>query len=1035
MIEDCGHHQAFSRGSVLSFGSFRLDRANFSLYRADDNGGWLPVAMRPKAFDVLSYLATNPGRLIAPEEFMGSLWPGIHVQQEVVKAHILAARSALGDDPDAPLYIETMRGRGYRFIAEVSSEHEQDDHAGRASIVSTSPTFVGRGRAIEQLAELFRLASDSRAQIVFITGEAGIGKTTLAKEFLHSVASAGAAIAVGRCFSGTADTDAYGPLLETLSQLQRGDLAPAMSTNLPVLAPTWLVQLSDLSGGAVTANTRRDVFGSTPHRVNRELCDLLEALSKETLLVLLIEDLQWADRATLDFLKAIASRTPESRLMLLLTLRAPHRERRAEQVWLLSRSLLLYKKASEVSLETLDEEDVAKFLTGVAGHPAPPDLARHLHTRSGGNPLFLNAIFDLLLHDRRIAHGPSGWSICLSLNQTLAVPPSLADLIAGEVGKLDDRLRDVLEVASLAEGSFTPLIYAAGLQIDEDQFEVVCEELLRRTTFIRRGDVQTVAGGRTVQSYEFRHSLFRLVVYDRQIRSRRAMRHARVADRLVAIFEADGSISSEAARHYLAAERWSDAVDHLQRVSRNVMQRFSNREAATALERALSLVQHLPKGERDLRHVELLEDLARVYVGALDSRAAAVYERLAHAAERVTREDILCRALLGRAFALAWTDCEASMPIWQEAIVRSATLKDPIARARIRTAAHGWRNWAAGWSADDAAGCEAALGELRRIGDVASINASLVDFTLVLFPSARYVEAYDTITNCFAYLTEKGLDQRVDISLPLWIWRLGRPWSLMCAGRLGEALLLFDAGIEGFLANGEVGRAATLQFYKAFCCFHAGQHNEALRLCQQARNSFGKTGGKALSPNEEFIGAVSEGLANLGAGKLAEAKHLLEVAQQLVSAKRTLSTWHWRMVLEWGLTDVALALGQVDDAAEHARALRSHALATQETTWRVLAYEGSARAAVQLDDLVAARKYLTLGWQEAADADVPLARWRLDRVQGLWFAAQGEVEKAAYHAKKAKGGLQSIVSSLSAGPQIPVKTIETAATAACQSVR
>jgi DNA-binding winged helix-turn-helix (wHTH) protein/tetratricopeptide (TPR) repeat protein len=996
--------------NAVIFGPFKLDRVNYSLFRRDGKAEWQAVAIRRRAFDVLRYMVDNPGRVITPHEFMGALWPTIHVQQEVLKGYILAVRSVLGDDPGAPRYIETLRGRGYRFKAPLVEDHFEEQDVPQPS--ELLPALVGRRAAIDCLWSQLLAAQAGATQVVFITGEVGIGKTTLSNGFLNIADKKSTVIAVGRCFPGSSETDAYAPLLEILNQLQRSEVGSALSELLPAYAPTWVVQLSDLAGGAVNADTRQDVFGSTPHRVNRELCDLLAALSKETSLVLLIEDIHWADRSTLDFLEAIATRAPQGRLMLLLTLRTPHRGRHVEEAWLMSRRMCLYKRAVEVTLTPLEKRDVEDLLASIAGVPAPPELVHQLHARSEGNPLFLNAIYDYLSNERQIAHSSSGWTVSLSLDQKLGVPPSLAHLISGEIEKLNDRARSVLEAASLSEEPFIPLIYAAGSPVDEYVFEDICEELLRTTGLIRRGDVLTISGGRKVQSYEFRHALFRVIAYDGQSRTRRSAAHARVAERIVSIFEADGSTASLAARHYLAAERWSEAIYFLRQVAQNVMQRFSNREAASALERALALVGYLPKGEREQCQVELLEDLAQVYVGGLDPRANEVYEHLIALSQQIGREDIRCRALLGRAFALAWTDCESSMAIWQEAIDRSSALSDPIARSRIRSAAHGWRSWAAGWSADDAAGCEIAVCELRNAGDTAALNASLVDYTLILFPSSRYIEAYETIVESFAYLIEKVSDQHVDISLPLWIWRLGRPWCMMCAGRLREALELFDSGIAGFLGNGEIGRAAALQFYKALCYVHATQYTEALQLCHDARDMFGENGTQSLSPNEELIGSVSQGLAAIGAGRPVEAMQLLEFAQRRLSEKRTLSAWHWRMAMEWGLVDACLALGQIGDAVEHGQKLRTYALATQEITWRVLAYESSARVALLTNDTDAAREYLSLGRQEAARADVPLAAWRLEAVQSSLFSMAGDADMALLHSRLAEEGLRQITSDL-----------------------
>jgi|SRR5579859_3008405 len=205
------------------------------------------------------------------------------------------------------------------------------------------------------------------------------------------------------------------------------------------------------------------------------------------------------------------------------------------------------------------------------------------------------------------------------------------------------------------------------------------------------------------------------------------------------------------------------------------MARFSGRQAAATLERAFALTARHPPDKRVEVEVELLEDLARVYAGSLDARAADTYARLAETASRAGRLDVECRALLGLGFTLARTEFDRSMALLSVAVTKSAALEDPIARARIRTFGHGWRSWAAGWSEEDAQACKTALEEIRSSGDIVALNASYVDYSLLVFTSSRYQEARDLIGTCFDVLVAKGLDQRADISLPLWILRLGRP--------------------------------------------------------------------------------------------------------------------------------------------------------------------------------------------------------------------------------------------------------------------
>ena len=115
-----GHH-SFQSAGEKEFPPFRLDTVNQCLWRRADSGEELRVILRPKSFAILRYLVDHAGRLVTQDELLGALWPGTHVQPEVLKRHIFDVRDVLGDDPKHPTYIETVTRRGYRFSAAVRS--------------------------------------------------------------------------------------------------------------------------------------------------------------------------------------------------------------------------------------------------------------------------------------------------------------------------------------------------------------------------------------------------------------------------------------------------------------------------------------------------------------------------------------------------------------------------------------------------------------------------------------------------------------------------------------------------------------------------------------------------------------------------------------------------------------------------------------------------------------------------------------------------------------------------------------------------
>ena len=156
---------------MRQFHSFRLDVVNHCLWNGEDR-----VSLTPKAFDVLRYLVEHADRLVTQDEILGALWPETYVNPEVIKKYVLEIRKALGDHHEKPEFIETFPRRGYQFVAPVT----EGNAAGSSDAgVQAAQEIVGREASMAQLDGYLALALKGQRQIIFITGEAGIGKTTL----------------------------------------------------------------------------------------------------------------------------------------------------------------------------------------------------------------------------------------------------------------------------------------------------------------------------------------------------------------------------------------------------------------------------------------------------------------------------------------------------------------------------------------------------------------------------------------------------------------------------------------------------------------------------------------------------------------------------------------------------------------------------------------------------------------------------------------------------------------------------------------
>jgi DNA-binding winged helix-turn-helix (wHTH) protein len=296
-----------------------LDKVNECLWHHRDNGEDERVRLTPKAFAVLQYLVEHPGRLLTQNELLEAAWPDTFVQPEVLKSQILDIRRVLGDDSKNPRFIETLPRRGYQFIAPVT----QGSSSTSPSNELASLRVVGRTTQLDQLRACLRKSLEHERQVVFITGETGIGKTTLADEFMRRVAIdfSDIRIARGQCVEGFGSKEEYYPILEALSQLCNGSGADKVVQTLLAHAPTWLVQFPALVRREQRDTLQQEIVGATRERMLREIGDALETISLEKPLLLILEDLHWSDRSTVDFISSLARRRSSGKLMFIGTYR------------------------------------------------------------------------------------------------------------------------------------------------------------------------------------------------------------------------------------------------------------------------------------------------------------------------------------------------------------------------------------------------------------------------------------------------------------------------------------------------------------------------------------------------------------------------------------------------------------------------------------------------------------------------------------------------------------------------------------------
>ena len=577
--------------SPLEFGEYRLDSEVGQLWHGNHE-----VELQPRRLAVLRYLAERPGEIISKEELLQNVWEGTYVSRTTLKVCIRAIRAALGDDAQQPRYIETVGRDGYRFIGTETIPEEPPQ--------PLSSGIVGREGELAQLHEALQKALGGTRQVVFVTGEAGVGKTTLVDQFLAQVQGLPSVwIGRGQCIEQYGEGEAYLPVLEALSQFSQapGSKGSEGRERLPAIlrryAPTWLVQLPVLLNDTEQESLQRQVQGATRERMLREMAEALGIFSADHVLLLILEDLHWSDVSTLELLSYVAQRRQAAQLMVIGTYRPAdiivhgHPLREAIQ------ELFAKEMATELPLELLTQESVTEYVSSRLGSEAgAAQLGQLIHQRTEGNALFMVNVVDQLVEQGVTNSTVPGSNLDRVEQAVEAIPSSLWQLIDKQLGRLSAEQQRTLEIASVVGTEFAAASVAAGLESHVDEADELCEELVSQGQFIEEVGFADWPDGTPSGVYRFRHSLYQNVLYDRISTVRKIRLHRAIGEREEAGYGKQAhEYAAALARHFEQGRDPERAWQYYKQAGEAAVRRSANQEAVGHFTKSIALLTSLPK--------------------------------------------------------------------------------------------------------------------------------------------------------------------------------------------------------------------------------------------------------------------------------------------------------------------------------------------------------------------------------------------------------------------------------------------------------
>ena len=487
------------------FPPFRLDPVNAQFWRGEQQ-----ISLRRKTFDVLLYLVDHPGQLVTKQALLDAVWPEVTVSDSMPAVCVKELRKVLGDEAKIPRLIETVHGRGYRFIAKVVSDAPAE--AARkpaASATGNRPIMVGREDELARMQSWYSQVLEGQRKVVFIAGEAGIGKTAFVRAFLDSIAEGGGArLGRGQCIEQYGAGEPYMPVLEALTRLGQEAGGERTIELLNRFAPTWLAQMSALLTPEQSARLQAQNQGVTQQRMLREMAHALEALTAETPLVLLLEDLHWSDCSTLELISAVARRSEPARLLILGTYRPVEMLAHDHPLRTMKQELELHRYCEELRLKLLNEEDVRGYLTRRFSTNGSQRFARFgRDPRAHRWQSAVHGQRGRLSGQRRtfgeLARGERSGVRRDSPRGSHRGPRSVRQMIERNLERLKPEEQAVLEGASVAGLEFSAAAVAAGLERPRSEVEACCARLSRREQFVVGKDPVTRPDGTSQRAFAF----------------------------------------------------------------------------------------------------------------------------------------------------------------------------------------------------------------------------------------------------------------------------------------------------------------------------------------------------------------------------------------------------------------------------------------------------------------------------------------------------------------------------------------------------
>jgi predicted ATPase/DNA-binding winged helix-turn-helix (wHTH) protein len=661
------------RRRKITFNTFTLDTIEKQLFK-----GTKKIHLRPKSFALLQHLIIRSGHLVNKDELLNAVWRDCNVGEEALKHCMVEIRRTLGDNAEKPRYIETVHRRGYRFIGKFAASHHKDrgkqpqypENDSQDLQPGTIP-FVGRDTDLAQLQRYLEETMKGSRQVVFISGEQGIGKTRLVDTFLDRARSRKPAgrrsgnnsdpfVSRGQCIQSHGTAESYMPLLEILTGLCHMPESKHILNVLCRYAPLWMSQMPSQLSMDQILRIRISLRNATRERMLRELAEALEELSLKRPMILVLEDLHWSDPSTLDWLQYWSQRRGSSKLLLIATYRTTELTAKDHMFNNIRRELNLKQLCRELPLAYLDEYAVGEYLKQrFQPNGFPAEMTLWVLQRTGGNPLFMANILNHLVEQGLVIKRNRHWILTATLeNIELTVPPTIRQIIDQQLERCSPEEQKLLQAASVKGIEFSIAGAAAALNKQVDAIEEICRNLAAGNRFLQPVSDSADPTGEKSPRYRFIHELYRNICYQRIPSEQRSRLHRKVGEFL----EQSGDrqpeeLYAQLAMHFDRGREYRRAVQYYLMAVDNANAHYAGHEALDLATRGIQMLEKISASTERMQTevclqnalgtaVMSIEGLGAPKAGEAFSRARTLANRM-NLPLRSRKKVLLFRSLYG----------------------------------------------------------------------------------------------------------------------------------------------------------------------------------------------------------------------------------------------------------------------------------------------------------------------------------------------------------------------------------------------------